>query len=35
MNCSSPERICREYIVIRKPVPNRIFILLLNENYGY
>ena len=35
MNCSSPERICREYTVIRKPVPNRIFILLLNENYGY
>ena len=35
INCSSPERICREYTVIRKPVPNRIFILLLNENYGY
>ena len=35
MNCSSPERICREYTVIRKPVPNRIFILLLNEDYGY
>ena len=35
MNCNSPERICREYTLIRKPVPNRIFILLLNENYGY
>ena len=35
MNCSSPERICREYTVIRKPVPNRIFVLLLNEEYGY
>ena len=35
MNCNSPERICREYTVIRKPAPNRIFILLLNENYGY
>lgn len=35
MNCNSPERICREYTVIKKPVPNRIFILLLNEEYGY
>ena len=35
MNCNSPERICREYTVIRKPAPNRIFILLLNEDYGY
>ena len=35
MNCSSPERISREYTVIRKPVPNRIFVLLLNEEYGY
>ena len=35
MNCSSPQRICREYTVIRKPVPNRIFILLINEDYGY
>ena len=35
MNCSSPERICREYTVIRKPVPNRIFVLLLNDDYGY
>lgn len=35
MNCNSPERICREYTVIRKPVPNRIFVLLLNESYGY
>lgn len=35
MNCNSPERICREYTVIRKPVPNRIFVLLLNEEYGY
>lgn len=35
MNCSSPERICREYTVIRKPIPNRIFVLLLNEEYGY
>lgn len=35
MNCSSPERICREYTVIRKPVSNRIFVLLLNEEYGY
>ena len=35
MNCSSPERICREYTVIRKPVPNRIFVLLLNKEYGY
>lgn len=35
MNCNSPERICREYTVISKPVPNRIFVLLLNEEYGY
>ena len=35
MNCNSPERICREYTVIRKPVSNRIFVLLLNEEYGY
>ncbi|WP_195987421.1 lactate utilization protein [Clostridium sp. D53t1_180928_C8] len=35
MNCNSPERICREYTVIKKPVPNRIFILLINETYGY
>ena len=35
MNCNSPERICREYTVIRKPVPNRIFVLLFNEEYGY
>ena len=35
MNCNSPERICREYTVIRKPVPNRIFVLLINEEYGY
>lgn len=35
MNCNSPERICREYTVIKKPTPNRIFVLLLNEEYGY
>lgn len=35
INCNSPERICREYTVIKKPKPNRIFVLLLNEEYGY
>lgn len=35
MDCNSKERICREYTVIKKPVPNRIYVILLNEELGY
>lgn len=35
MNCNSPERICREYTVIKKPVPNRIYVILVNKDLGY
>jgi len=33
--CGSESSICREYVVIKNPTPNRIFILLVNENLGY
>lgn len=35
MDCNSNERICREYTVISKPVPNRIYVIFLNEELGY
>lgn len=35
MDCNSPDRICREYTVIKKPTPNRIFVILVNEELGY
>lgn len=35
MDCNSPDRICREYTVIKKPIPNRIFVVLVNEELGY
>lgn len=36
MNCSSPERICNEYVLIKKqPVKNRINVIFLNESLGY
>lgn len=35
MDCKSPERICREYIVIKRPSPGRIHVIFLNEELGY
>lgn len=36
MDCSSPERICNEYTLIRKQnVSDRIHVIFLNENIGY
>lgn len=35
MDCKSPERICREYTVIKRPVPGRIHVIFLNEELGY
>lgn len=36
MNCSSPDRICNEYIVIKKQrEKDRIHVIFLNENLGY
>lgn len=36
MDCSSPDRICCEYTVIkRQRVENRIHVIFLNENFGY
>lgn len=35
MECNSPDRICREYTVIKKPNPNRIYVIFLNEELGY
>ena len=35
MDCKSPERICREYTVIKRPIPGRIHVIFLNENLGY
>ncbi len=35
VDCNSPERICREYTIISKPKPNRIYVIFLNENLGY
>ncbi len=29
------EDICREYVLIKKPLPERIFVLLVNEKLGY
>lgn len=35
MECNSPDRICREFTVIKKPAPNRIYVILVNDNLGY
>ena len=36
MNCASPERICNEYIVIKKQRDkDRIHVIFLNEQLGY
>ncbi len=35
MDCKSPERICREYTIIKRPIPGRIHVIFLNENLGY
>lgn len=36
MECSSPERICNEYTLIRKQnVSDRMHVIFLNENIGY
>lgn len=36
MNCKSPEKICREYTVIKSQKDkNRIHVIFLNDNIGY
>ncbi|RDY22677.1 lactate utilization protein [Romboutsia maritimum] len=36
MDCSSPDRICCEYTLIRKQrTTNRMHVIFLNENFGY
>lgn len=35
MDCKSPERICREYTVIKRPIPGRIHVIFVNKNLGY
>lgn len=36
MDCSSPDRICCEYTVIKKQrTPNRIHVIFINEDFGY
>lgn len=36
MNCNSPERICNEYVLIRKQKSKgRIHVIILNEELGY
>lgn len=36
MDCKSPDRICNDYVVIkRQGVKGRIHILILEENFGY
>lgn len=35
IDCNSSDRICREYTVIKKPVPNRIYVIFVNEDLGY
>ncbi|NLG82960.1 MAG: lactate utilization protein [Bacilli bacterium] len=34
-DCESKERICRNYVLIKKPQPNRIYVILVNETLGY
>ena len=35
-NCSSPERICANYVTIKRPVQKgRIYVIFLNESLGY
>ena len=36
MDCKSPEKICREYTIIRSQKDNdRIHVIFINENIGY
>ena len=35
IDCKSEDRICREYTVIKRPVPNRIYVIFINEDLGY
>ncbi len=35
MDCKSSERMCREYTVIKRPIPGRIHVIFLNEELGY
>lgn len=36
IDCSSSERICCEYTIIKKQrIPNRIHIIFINESFGY
>lgn len=35
VHCQNKEKICREYVVIKNPLPNRITVLLINEKLGY
>ncbi len=36
MDCKSPDRICNKYLVYRRePIPNRMKIILINEELGY
>ena len=36
MDCSSPERICCEYTLIKKQrTPGRMHVIFINENFGY
>ncbi len=34
-DCSSPGRICGQYVTIRKQQPGRMHVIFLNENLGY
>lgn len=36
MDCASPQRICNEYVLIKKqPIKDRINVIFLNETLGY
>lgn len=36
MNCSSPDRICNEYVVIKRQMQkDRIHVIIVNKNLGY
>ncbi len=36
MDCDSPDRICSDYVVIRKQLdPNRIHVIIVNKELGY
>ncbi|QVK18157.1 lactate utilization protein [Mycoplasmatota bacterium] len=34
-HCDSKEKICRDYVLIKNSIPNRIFVLIVNDNLGY